>query len=340
VAKSTKEKLDVDGLMAAIKKGSFAPVYFLYGEEDYYIEGIVDAVVANAVDESTKHFNCDILYGSDADGKQIAAMAASYPMMADRRVVVVKDFERLADKDALENYFEHPSPTTVLVIVAAHPDMRKKPYAMLKKHSAGGESPRLYDNQIPAWIEGHVKKLKRSIAPQAAALLQSYVGTSLRELANEIEKLLIAVGDKASIDADDVERVVGVSREYTVFELANAVGDKNIKRAVEIAERMLDMGESPVPMIAALTQHFMKLWKLWDARRKFHEDRELAQAAGVSPFFLAQYQRQLQRYSLAQIEEAFCVLARADEQVKTSQGDDKVILAVTISEIVMDRPAS
>lgn len=335
MAKSGKDKLDVDGLIAGIKKKDFAPVYFLYGEEDYFIEGIVDAILASAVDEATKHFNCDVVYGSDVNGKQVAAMAASYPMMADRRVVIVKDFERLSEKEALESYFEKPSPTTVLVIVASHPDMRKKPYAMLKKHSTGGESPRLYDNQIPAWIESHVKKSKRTIATQAAALLQSYVGTSLRELANEVDKLLIAVGDKQTIDAADVERVVGVSREFTVFELANAVGDKNIKRAVEIAERMIDAGESSVPMIAALTQHFLKLWKLWDARRKFTTDFEIAHAAGIVPFFLAGYQRMMQRYTLPQIEEAFCVLARADEQVKTSQGDDKVILAVTISEIIL-----
>ncbi len=334
MAKSAKEKLDVDGLIAAIRKKNFSPVYFLYGEEDYFIDGIVDAVLSCAVDESTKHFNCDVVYGSDSDGKKIAAMAASYPMMADRRVVVVKDFERLADKEALEPYFEKPSPTTVLVIIASHPDMRKKPFPLLKKHSTGGESPRLYDNQIPAWIESHVKLSGRTIAPPAAALLQSYVGTSLRELANEIEKLLIAIGQKQAIEAADVERVVGVSREFTVFELANAVGDKNMKRAVEIAERMLDAGESAVPMIAALTQHFMKLWKLWDARRKFTTDFEVAHACGIVPFFLAQYQRMLQRYTLGEIEQAFCALARADEQLKTSQGGDKVILAVAIAEII------
>ncbi len=337
MAKSAKEKLDVDGLLAAIRKKDFAPIYFLYGEEDYVIDDVVDAVLSCAVDEATKHFNCDIIYGSDADGHKIAAMAASYPMMADRRVVVVKDFERLADKEALEPYFENPSPTTVLVIVASHPDMRKKPFPMLRKHSAGGESPRLYDNQIPAWIESHVKKFKHSIAPQAAALLLSYVGSSLRELANEIEKLLIAIGDKTAIDVADVQRVVGVSREFTVFELANAVGDKNMKRAVETAERMIDAGESPVPMIAALTQHFMKLWKLWDARRKFSKDFDIAHAAGIAPFFLAQYQRMLQHYSLNEIEQAFCALARADERVKTSQGDEKVILAVVIAEIILNQ---
>lgn len=336
MAKAAKEKLDVDGLIAGIRKKNFAPIYFLYGEEDYFIDGIIDAVLSCAVEETTKHFNCDIVYGSDADGKQIAAMAASYPMMADYRVVVVKDFERLADKEALEPYFEKPSPTTVLVIVASHPDMRKKPFPILKKHSIGGESPRLYDNQIPAWIESHVRKFKKTIAPQAAALLQSYVGTSLRELANEIEKLLIAVGEQPSIDTADVERVVGVSREYTVFELANAVGDKNIKRAVEIAERMIDGGESPIPMIAALTQHFIKLWKLWDARRKHSSDQEIARAAGIVPFFLAQYQRMLQRYTLPEIEQAFIVLARADELLKTSQGDEKVVLAVAISEIIVN----
>jgi DNA polymerase III delta subunit len=125
-----------------------------------------------------------------------------------------------------------------------------------------------------------------------------------------------------------------------VFELANAVLDKNIRRAVEIAERMFDAGESSVPMIAVLTQQFMKLWKLPDALRKYSNNFEIAKAAGIAPHVLPQYQRMLQKYSLLQIENAFAVLARADEQIKTSQGDDKIILAVAISEIIMNKAAS
>jgi DNA polymerase III subunit delta len=334
VAKSSKEKLDVDGIISGIKAGSFAPVYFFYGEEDFFIDGIIDAVLKHAVDEATRQFNCDIVHGSDSDGRKIGSIASAYPMMSDRRVVVVKDFDRLADKEVLEPYFEKPSPTTVMVLTAASPDMRKKPFPALRKHSVGGECARLYDNQVPGWIESHVKKRKKAITPQAAALLQSYVGSSLRELANEIEKLLIAVGTKESIEAPDVERIVGVSREFTVFELANAVGDRNVKRAVEIAERIIDMGGSSIPMIAALTQHFIKLWKLSDARRLGKSDYELAQAAGIVPFFMQQYLRQLQRYTVREIEDAFCVLARADEQAKSSQNNEKLILAVAVTEII------
>jgi DNA polymerase-3 subunit delta len=335
VAKAPREKLDVDGILSGIKAGTFAPVYFFYGEEDYFIDGIIDAVIMHAVDQSTKQFNCDIVHGSDSDGRRVGAMASAYPMMSDRRVVVVKDFDRLADKELLEPYFEKPSPTTVMVVTAQSPDMRRKPFPVLRKHSVGGEAARLYDNQVPAWIESHVKRKKKTISSQAAALLQSYVGSSLRELANEIEKLLIAIGDKASIEAADVERIVGVSREYTVFELANAVGEKNIRRAIEIAERILDMGGSSVPMIAALTQHFIKLWKLWDARRLGKSDQQMAQAAGIVPFFLQQYLRQLQHYTVTELEDAFCVLARADEQVKSSQTSDKMIIAVAVSEIIV-----
>ncbi|HLP17574.1 MAG TPA: DNA polymerase III subunit delta [Bacteroidota bacterium] len=335
MAKAPKEKLDADGIIADIRAGKFAPVYFFYGEEDYFIEGIIDAIVKYGVDESTKQFNCDIVHGSDSDGKTVGSMAMAYPMMADRRVVVVKEFDKLAEKERLESYFENPSPTTVMVLTALSPDMRKKPFPLLKKHSVGGEAARLYDNQVPAWIESHVKKRKKSISSQAAALLQSYVGSSLRELANEIEKLLISIGTKDAIDAADVERVVGVSREFTVFELSNAVGERNIKRAVEITERILDMGGSSVPIIAALTQHFIKLWKLTDARRLGKSDYETASAAGIVPFFLQQYLRQLQRYSVTEIENAFCILAKADEQVKSSQNSDKMILSVALSEIMI-----
>jgi len=200
-AKIAKEKVSVDALLSAIKKKDFAPVYFLYGEEDFLIDEVVDAIVAGTVDTTTKGFNLDVVHGNEVDAKEIVSLASSFPMMGERRVVIVKDFERVANKELVEPYLDRPSPSTSLVLIASEPDLRKKPYPLLKKKSAGGEFKRLYENEIPVWIERRVKTLKRSITSEAAALLQAYVGNSLREVSNQIDKLSIAAGARTKLSS-------------------------------------------------------------------------------------------------------------------------------------------
>ena len=333
MAKSTKDKFDREALLSAVKKRTIAPLYFFYGEEDYLIEELVDEIIDGAVDETMKEFNLDILHGNETDGKKVAAMASAYPMMAERRVVLVKDFDRLQNKEALEPYFENPSPTTVLIILSTSSDGRKKVFQLLKKNASGGECPRFYDNQIPAWIVVRLKKMKRTATPGAIALLHSYVGNSLRELSNEIEKVLIAIGEKSVLEESDIERVVGISKEFTIFELNNDVSEKNISRAIEIAERLLNSGESAIPIIASLAQHFIKLLKLGDARRQFKSDYEIANAIGVHSFFLSQYTTAIKKYSTTEIENALLALANADEAIKTSR-DPKLVLTTALAEIL------
>ena len=262
MAKSGKVKISVDTFLSSIRKKEFAPVYFFFGDEDFLIDEIVDAVVAEGVDPATKGFNLDIIHGSEVNGKDIVSIASSFPMMAERRVVIVKDFDRVSNKELVEPYLEHPSPSTSLILIASKPDARKKPYPLLKKNSVGGEFSRLYDNEIPGWIQRRVAQLRRTMTPEAAELLQAYVGNSLREISNQIDKLLIAVGSKPAIEVEDVEAVVGISKEFTVFELTKMVGEKNISRSIEIVERMLDSGESPQLIIVMLTRHFIIMAKL------------------------------------------------------------------------------
>jgi DNA polymerase-3 subunit delta len=331
-----KENFDFAAFYTSIAKKNFAPVYFFHGDEDFLIEECVDAIIASAVDPAMKEFNFDKLHGSDIDAKKIVAIASSYPMMAERRVVIVKDFERTAKKENEElytAYFENPLSTTVLVLIASHPDFRKKPYTTLKKNAVCGEFRPMRDQETLKWIETRVKKLKRTIDPQAVALLHLLVGNSLREIANEVEKVVIAIGDKTNITSSDIEHVIGISREYTVFELGNKVGEKNLAKAVEIAERLISSGESAVPLIAALTSHFMKLYKLHGGVRQKKQGSELASSAGVYPSYLETYLQHLRNYPLEEIENAFVVLSEADLAVKSS-ADPKLVLTKTITEII------
>lgn len=332
MAKS-REKFDVEQFFSSFRKKEFAPFYFFYGDETFLIEEVIVSLIEHAVDPSMKEFNLDIIYGNEIDGKKIVSLAASYPMMADRRVVIIKDFDRVNGKDVLESYVEKPSSTTVLVLVANSPDFRKRPYSAFKKLGSVHEANSLRDYEATAWIESRIRKLKRSMEPAAVQLLYAYVGSSLRELSNEIEKLFLTVSEKATITIKDVERVVGVSREFSAFELANKVAEKNISKSIEIADRLVGSGESAVGIITVLTLHFVKLWKVQDGLRQRKTESELAQIASTHSFYLKSYLAQAKNYKSEEIENIFVLLAEADLAAKSS-GDPKLILTKTIAEII------
>ncbi len=329
----TKEKFDVEPFIASFKKGQFAPMYFFCGEETFLIDEVVEALIKHAVDPSMKEFNFDLIHGSEIDGKKIVSLASSYPMMADRRVVIIKDFDKVKEKDALEAYAEQPSATTTLVMIAHSADLRKKPYNTFKKLGIIHEASPLRDYEINAWIESRLKRMKRSMEPAAVQLLANYVGSSMRELTNEIEKVLLTIPEGAAITAKDVERVVGVSREFTPFELSNKIAEKKTAKAMEIADRLIGSGESPVGLIAVLTLHFIKLWKIQDAVRQKKSEQEMLQFTYRNSYALKESLEQLRNFRPAEIENVFALLAEADLSAK-SGGDAKLIMSKLISEIV------
>ncbi|MCI0706956.1 MAG: DNA polymerase III subunit delta, partial [Ignavibacteriae bacterium] len=267
-------------LHTALASKRFAPVYLVHGEEDLLAEECVNAIIDHTLDEGARGFNLDILYGGKADAQDALSHASSFPMMSERRVVVVKEFERLATTEAgrelLAAYFKKPLESTVMVLVSANPDFRKKPFTDLKKQAELIECKPLYDNQIPDWIEARIKKLGKQITPEASRLLQGYVGNSLRAIQSEIDKLFIYVGTKKQIELEDIAGVVGESKGYTIFELQNAVGNRDITLSMQIVERMLELGESPQLMIIMLTRFFTQLAKLGELRQRRASEQQMA----------------------------------------------------------------
>lgn len=319
-----KEGLTLDDLRSSLAQRVFAPVYLFYGEEDFLAEQATDLIVGSSMSVEQQGFNLDVVYGSDADARDIVSHASSFPMMADRRVVVVRELDKLANKELLSSYLEEPLPTTCLVLHSAKPDFRKKPYATAKRVASVIKCEPIREYQIPGWITKRVKQQGCEIDPEAVKILAAYVGTSLREIQNELDKLYIFVGKRQAIVSDDIRAVVGVSKEYNIFELQNAVGGKNLARSTEILDRMMDLGESPILIIMMLTRYFTTLWKLHDLRRRGSTD--LASASGVNPYYLKDYVATLGHYSVAELERSFEILATADELLKsTSMGPSQVM---------------
>lgn len=318
-----------EDLLTHLAKKNFFPVYLLHGEEDFLIGEGSEAIVQAALADDQRGFNLDVLYGGEADTRDVVSHASSFPMTAERRVVVVREVERLSQPDILANYIEHPSPSTCLVLTSSKPDFRKKPFLTAKKHAFVVECKPLWENQVPAWITRRVKKEKREIHPDAASMLAAYVGTSLRELSNELEKLFLFIGDRKSIGVDDVAAVVGVSKEFSIFELQWAIGMKDTRKATEVLERLMESGEQPVVMVAIMTKFFQTVWKLLDARRRNVPPAEQLMQAGAF-MFQEKYREVASRFTVREVEDAFLALSEIDEKLKTSGGDPKLLVQTFI----------
>ena len=324
-------------LEGLLRKKSFEPLYLLCGEEDFLIDETVNILIHEALDESTRSFNLDVLYGSDVDAKDIVSLASSFPMMSDRRIIIVREFEKTSAKDLLLPYVERPSATTSLVLISSRPDFRQKLYKSLKEHSTVGEFKQLYDTEIPGWINKRIRAMGKTANMEACQLLQNYVGRSLREIQNEIEKIFIYVGEKKSINVEDVNRVVGLSRQNNIFELQNALGVQDIGRSLEVLQNLLRSGESPVGMIVMLTRYFQKLWLSQELMMKNVAEGQIASALGISPFFAKDYLSAAKRFPGHHLTQCFGSLMEADEMLKSSRMDHAIIMTLLIHKLLPGR---
>ncbi len=314
-----------------------APVYLVCGDEDFLIDEAVRALLDAAVPPDLRGFNLDVLQGAEADMRDVLARASSFPMAGDRRAVVLRDAEKLGAKDLelLAGYTEHPSPSTVMILTAAKPDMRRKAFAAVKKAGGVVECKSLGEAQIPSWILRRFKLRDRTIDPEACRLLSGLVGRGLRELDQEIEKLVIYAGERMLISPDDVSAVVGVSRQYNIFELQRAIAAGNMAKAEEILGRMLEAGNGAPYFIVMLSAFFATVWKMHDWRRRGLPDETIAREMKRERWMIADHLTALGRYSPYQVERALALLLTADERSK-SGGDEAVVLQTLLVEIMAE----
>ena len=322
-------------LLSHLKSGKLLPAYLLFGEEDFLLEQGLDAILAAAFGKEDRSFNLDVVYGGEITPRDLLGRLSSLPMMGERRVVVVRDSDKLLKEtlEPLTAYLENPAPTTCLVMTGVKPDFRKKPFPGMKKEGMAFEFRPLYEDRIPGWIDAYVRKSGRRIDAAGAKLLAAQAGNSLREVQNEIEKLCIYVNQRNAITEDDVAAVVGMSKEFTVFELQKALGLRDAARAVAITDRMIETGEKLPGVIAALTAYFTLLWKCHDMRRDGVGPKEWPGKARINPYFLSDYTKAVEVTSAQGVERAFLHLARADEQSKTTGAEDIDVMHALVLNI-------
>lgn len=322
-------------LRRSLDAGDPAPVYLIHGNEPLLIDRATEMIgrVAAAADPSG--MNRQVFPGEETEAREIALAASAYPMLGGKRLVIVKDAEKLTDTEALEAYVRNPSPTTVLVVVAPKPDFRQKLFLALKEKAVLVECRRPYDDRIGAWIEAEVRGVGKSIEAEGVEVLQLSVGSSLAELSNELEKLYTFVGERKEITAGDVASVVGVSRQFSVFDLQRALGEMNPRAALGVLGRMIDGGENMTKCVAQLTKYFEKLWLLPGSA----VDQDAAAALlGVKPYFVREYLAARRKFSAVRLDDCFLALRDADLALKSSGGTPRQIMTLLVHAITRKTP--
>lgn len=309
-----------------IRKGVFAPVYLLMGEEPYYPEKICSEIVANCIDEASRDFNETVCYGADVSAEQVITAARRYPMMSDRQLVVVKEAQMLKDIENLTLYCVEPLDTTVLVLLmrGASLDKRKSLYKTIQKVGVVLESAPFRDYEISGWIVDYYAGLGVRIDPQAAALLGEYAGTDLSTIAVETDKLLKNLPEGTGrVGVEDIENNVGLSRRFSVFELTRELSTRNSAKAVRIATHIGNSAKFAMPAaVSALYNHFYRILRYGAllARGNYPSQEEKARVLGVNPFFFKEYDIAVRNYPPRSAMNAIALLCEYDYLGKGGDG--------------------
>lgn len=313
-----------------IQKGTIKPIYFLMGEEPYYIDKISDFISENILTEDERGFNQMVVYGRDSSIDEIVSNAKRYPMMAERQVLIVKEAQDLSRSiETLADYAENPQPTTVLVVCYKYKkiDKRKKLHKAIAKCGVVFEGKRLYENQVGDWIIKTLKSRGYSISPKAAQMLVEFLGTDLGKIDNELEKLQLICPAGTGISPEIIEENIGISKDFNNFELRNAIGERDSLKAHRIASYFAqNPKDNPLVMtISLLFSYFSQILQYHGLSDK--SKGSVAKQLKVNPYFVSDYVVAARNYPMKKVSRAISLLRETDVKSKgvgasnISQGD-------------------
>lgn len=320
----------INEIVSNIKKGNIQPIYFLMGDEPYYIDKISDFIEGTVLDEAEKGFNQQVMYGRDVSVEDIVSAAKRFPMMAERQVIIVKEAQDLSRNiEKLVSYAENPQPTTVLVLNYKYKklDKRKKLHKAVAKSGLIYESKKLYENQVSDWIRRVLSGKKYQIEPKAAQMLVEFLGTDLSKISNELDKLMLILPEGTIISPEHIEENIGISKDFNNFELRKAIGEKNILKANRIINYFAENPRNnPLVMTISLLNSFFTQLLLFHGLQDKSKS-SVARAIGVSPYFVDEYFGAARNYPMRKVAQNIAFLRDADLKSKgvgasnLSQGD-------------------
>ena len=302
--------MTAESIIGDWKKNKFRPVYWLEGEETFYIDKIVNYAEEHLLPAAEASFNLCIFYGKDAQWPDIVNACMRYPMFSEKQVVILKEAQQMRDIDKLENYINRPLGSTIFIVAYKEKkvDGRSKLAKVLKEKGELFSTKKMNDNHLPKWTIDNVKSKGLNIQEKAVALLVDHVGNDLARLDNEIEKIRVNLGDRTTITEDDIEKYIGISKEFNVFELQNAFAYKDFSKAIRIIQYFeANPKAGPIQLILpTLYSLFSKTMTVFG--QKGNDEKSIAAAIGVSPFFIRDYLSAARAYGFEGIERALLLL--------------------------------
>lgn len=306
---------EVKHIVTQIKNGNISPIYFLFGEEAYYIDKIAEYIEQNVLSEEEKGFNQSVLYGRDVAIDDIVGNAKRYPMMAERQVLIVKEAQHLSRSiEKLLSYAENPQPTTVLVLCYKYKklDKRKKLYKAIQKTGVLFESKKLYENQVSEWIRRTLKAQNFQIEPKASHLLVEFLGTDLGKISNELSKLQLVLPNETQITAAHIEEHIGFSKDFNNFELKKAIGERNVVKATRIINYFAqNPKDNPFVLTVSLLYSFFSQLLQYHGLND-HSAKSVASALRINPYFVGEFQVAAKNYPMKKVSNIVSHLREMD----------------------------
>jgi len=300
----------IEKILAEWKSRTFSPVYWLDGEEEYFIDKVVNYAEHNILNENEAPFNLSIFYGRDTGWADVINACRRYPMFAERQVVLLKEAQHMRDIEKLESYIENPLSSTVFVVSYKDKkvDGRSKLAKLLKQKAVYITTKKIYDSQLPEWTQELLEAKELSISPKGLALLVDHIGNDLTRIENEIEKISINLGKRKTITEEDIEEYVGVSKDFNVFELQSALAKKDLAKSIRIIQYFeANPKAAPIQLVLpSLYGFFSKVFMVFGAAGR--DEKTIAAALGVNPFFIKDYLQAATLYEYQGIEKVLLLL--------------------------------
>ncbi len=311
-------------VLKELKAKKFAPIYFLEGDEPFFIDQISDYIEKNAIEEHEKGFNQIVLYGKDSTIGLIINNARKFPMMAERQVVIVKEAQSISDfgkeeaQKLLLSYVQNPLPSTILVFAHKYKklDGRLAITKELDKKAVFVRSEKVTEYKLNAWIDEYIKELGHSIEPKAAQLLADSIGNNLEVLTNEVGKMLINFQGPTKITAEHISRFIGINKDYNNFEFMKAIGFRNVNKANQIIHYFIQNPKAHpvIPLFSLMYSYFTRIALIHQA--KGASEQQLAGLLGVPPFVVREYSEAARNYKLGKVIDVFRYIKEADLRFK------------------------
>ena len=293
------------------KKNVYKPVYWLEGEEEYFIDKVMNYAESYILNESETAFNLAVFYGKDADWISVINSCCRYPMLAEKQVVLLKEAQQMRDIEKLEAYIENPLASTIFVVSYKEKkvDGRTRLAKLLKEKGVVLTTKKLYDNQLPEWTEELVQAKEHAISQKALMLLVDHIGNDLSRIENEIDKILINLSNRKTITEEDVEKYVGVSKDFNVFELQAALATKNLPKAIQIIQYFeANPKVAPIQLILpSLYSFFSKVFMIYGLNTR--DEKTAAASLSINPFFIKDYLKASSIYSYPEVERLILLLS-------------------------------